>query len=84
MMTSLTPDEIHAGIAELIAQIIEVPPSGITPQSRLAEDLGVDSLSLLELVIGIEERFGVVIPDTEVAGLDRVEDATTYVARAAV
>ena len=83
-MTTLTPDEITAGITELLAQIIEVPPAGITPQSRLAEDLGVDSLSLLELVIGIEERFGVVIPDTEVAGLERVEDATTYVARATV
>lgn len=83
-MTSAPHDDVHLDIADLLAQIIEVPASEITPQSRLAEDLGVDSLSLLELVIGIEERFGVVIPDSEVIGLVRVEDATTYVVRAAV
>lgn len=83
-MTSAAHDDVHADIAELLAQIIEVPAADITPQARLAEDLGVDSLSLLELVIGIEERFGVVIPDSEVSGLVRVEDATTYVVRAAV
>ncbi|GGO86559.1 acyl carrier protein [Nocardioides phosphati] len=83
-MTSAPHDDVHADIAELLAQIIEVPATDITPESRLVEDLGVDSLSLLELVIGIEERFGVVIPDSEVIGLVRVEDATTYVLRAAV
>jgi acyl carrier protein len=83
-MSSAPHDDVHTDIAELLAQIIEVPAGDITPQARLVEDLGVDSLSLLELVIGIEERFGVVIPDSEVAGLVRVEDATTYVVRAAV
>ncbi|HSX68777.1 acyl carrier protein [Nocardioides sp.] len=83
-MTSAPHDDVHADIAELLAQIIEVPVSEITPQARFVEDLAVDSLSLLELVIGIEERFGVVIPDSEVIGLVRVEDATTYVVRAAV
>ena len=83
-MTSAPHDDVHADIAELLAQVIEVPADAITPQSRFVDDLGVDSLSLLELVIGIEERFGVVIPDSEVSGLVRVEDATTYVVRAAV
>lgn len=83
-MTTAPHDDIPAGVAELLAQVIELPPAEIAPTDRLAEDLGVDSLSLLELVIGVEERFGVAIPDAAVAGLQRVEDVVAYVSGAVV
>lgn len=83
-MTTAPHDDIAAGVAELLAQVIEVSPASIAPSDRLAEDLGVDSLSLLELMIGVEERFGVAVPDAAVAALQRVEDVVAYVSGAVV
>ena len=84
-MTALSPipdDEIHAGVAELLAQVLEVSPDEVPLTARLGDDLAVDSLSLLELVIGVEERFGVRIADADVAGLVTVEDAVRLIAAA--
>ncbi len=73
-MTSTLPDDLHAGVAELLQQITGVSPADVAAASRFAEDLEVDSLSMLELVIGVEERFGVRIADADVAGLATVDD----------
>lgn len=81
-MTTLTPDEIHAGVAELLHQIIEVPAAEIATTARLVEDLAVDSLSLVELTIGVEERFGVRIADAQVPGLTTVADVVDLIAAA--
>ena len=51
IVTSIVTDHLGAG---------EVP---VTPESRLIEDLGADSLDCLEIVIALEERFGIDIPD---------------------
>lgn len=81
-LSTLPDSEIHAGVAELLAQVIEVAPADVPLAARLAADLGVDSLSLLELVIGVEERFGVRIADADVAGLVTIEDAVRLIAAA--
>lgn len=75
---------IHEGVAELLAQIIDVAPTDVRLDARLVEDLGVDSLSMVELMTGIEARFGVAIPDAEVIDLQRVEDVVLHVAGHAV
>lgn len=83
-MNPVPHGDIHEGVAELLAQIIEVPPTEVALDARLVEDLGVDSLSMLELMTGVETRFGVVVPDASVAGLQRVEDVVAHVAGAVV
>jgi acyl carrier protein len=51
----------------------------VTPTSRLREDLGADSLDLVEIVMEIEEEAGIVIPDDEAAALLTVQDILDYV-----
>ncbi len=61
-------------IKELIAEILAVDEDKITLESSLIDDLGADSLSVVELHMEIEERLGVKIPDEEVASLKTVQD----------
>ena len=50
----------------------------ITPQSRIIEDLGADSLDVLQLLMTIEETHGIVIPDEKLAGFKVVQDIVDY------
>jgi acyl carrier protein len=56
-------------------------PRELNPSSSFADDLGLDSLALVQLVLGIEERFGVRVPDADVPALRTVGDAVAYVER---
>jgi acyl carrier protein len=51
----------------------------VTESSDLAKDLGLDSLDTVELTLGLEERFGIEIPDTELEGVTTVGDAVTLI-----
>jgi acyl carrier protein len=51
----------------------------ISEQSHLVNDLGLDSLDTVELTLGLEERFGIEIPDTELEGVATVGDAVTLI-----
>ena len=51
----------------------------VSEQSDLAQDLGLDSLDTVELTLGLEERFGIEIPDTELEGVTTVGDAVTLI-----
>ncbi|MDO7867134.1 acyl carrier protein [Nocardioides jiangxiensis] len=75
-------DEITAGLVELLHLILEVPADTIDPTARLVDDLGVDSLSLVELVLGVEEHFGVRISDAEVARISTLDDAAELITTA--
>ena len=52
--------------------------SEINPDSFLTEDLGLDSLDVIELISAFEEEFGIEIPDEDAEKLDRVEDIIRY------
>ncbi len=62
-------------------QLVErgVEPDKIAPQADLQADLGLDSLDVVELTTGIEERFGIEIPDADLEGLATVDDATNLI-----
>ncbi|HEV3471785.1 MAG TPA: acyl carrier protein [Actinomycetota bacterium] len=51
----------------------------VSEQSHLVDDLGLDSLDTVELTLGLEERFGIEIPDTELEGVATVGDAVTLI-----
>jgi len=83
-MNSITPDEILPTIGEIVHQVVGVPVEQVVPSAAFIEDLGVDSLSLLEIAVGIEEKFGVRVPDDRVAGLLLVSDAVAFIQGALV
>jgi acyl carrier protein len=51
----------------------------ITPDAHLARDLGLDSLDTVELTLGLEEKYGIEIPDTELEDLETVSDAVALI-----
>ena len=60
-----------------------VEPERVTAETRLDEDLGIDSMTLVDVVVAVEDRFGLVIPDDDWARFETVGDASAHVQRAA-
>ncbi len=56
-----------------------IDANDVSESSDLAKDLGLDSLDTVELTLGLEERFGIEIPDTELEGVATVGDAVTLI-----
>ncbi len=66
-------------IINLIAEKLGKKNESITLNSRLIEDLGADSLDVVELVMTFEDEFGVALPDEDVAKMKTVGDIITYI-----
>jgi acyl carrier protein len=75
-------EEIRTGLAEIVNEIAGIPVDDIQLEKSFTDDLDVDSLSMVEVVVAAEERFGVQIPDDEVKQLKTVGDAVAYIERA--
>ncbi len=71
-------DEVFEKIRGIIAEELVVERDTIEPDSRLADDLGADSLDAVELVMAIEEEFDVEIDDTEATKIKSVQDIIDY------
>ena len=74
--------EIQSGLAEILEEVAGVTPADATPEKSFTDDLDVDSLSMVEIALAAEERFGVKIPDDELANLKTVGDAVTFIEKA--
>ena len=68
-------------VRALIAKQLEVEEGKVVPEASLVDDLGADSLDAVELVMAIEEEFGLEIPDEEAEQLQRVGEVIQYVER---
>jgi acyl carrier protein len=77
-----TKTDIQADLATIVEEIAGIPASQVQPEKEFIGDLDVDSLSMVEIVVAAEERFGVRIPDDDVKGLRTVGDAVDYIERA--
>jgi acyl carrier protein len=77
-----TRAEITEGLAEILEEVAGVTPSDVAEDKSFTEDLDVDSLSMVEVVVAAEEKFGVKIPDDEVPNLKTVGDAVTFIEKA--
>ena len=77
-------DEIRAGLAEILNEVADVAPDQVTDEKSFTDDLDVDSLSMVEVAMAAEEKFGVKIPDDEVKNLKTVGDAVPFIQRAGV
>ncbi len=74
-MTIPIPDKVR----NIIAEQLGVKPEEVTPEAKFIDDLGADSLDTVELVMALEEEFGIEIPDEEAEKLITVGDAVRYI-----
>lgn len=72
-------EEILSKIQEITADRLGVDESDVTPDASFREDLEADSLDLVELIMELEEQFGMEIPDEEAEKITTVEEAVDYV-----
>jgi acyl carrier protein len=75
----LDREEILNKIQEITADRLGVDASDVTPEASFREDLEADSLDLVELIMELEEQFGMEIPDEEAEKITTVEEAVDYV-----
>ena len=71
--------EIHEKIKQIIVDELGVDEAEVTENARFIEDLGADSLDMVELVMRFEEEFSIEIPDEESEKIQSVRDAYAYV-----
>lgn len=71
--------EILAKVKDAVSSTLKTEGKEITIESRLIEDLGGDSLDMLELIMALEERFGIEIPDEDSEAIHTVRDVIEYV-----
>jgi acyl carrier protein len=74
-----TRQEITEGLAEILEEVAGVNPEDVAEDKSFTDDLDVDSLSMVEVVVAAEEKFGVKIPDNEVQNLKTVGDAVSFI-----
>jgi acyl carrier protein len=80
---ALSAADVLAGLREIVEEVAGVSASQIELEKNFTEDLDVDSLSMVEVVVAAEERFGVKIPDDAVTDLATVGDAVNFIVNAA-
>ena len=72
-------DEIRAGLATILNEVADVNADDVSDDKSFTDDLDVDSLSMVEVAMAAEEKFGVKIPDDELPNLKTVGDAVRYI-----
>jgi acyl carrier protein len=75
----MSTSQIEAKVKSIIADQLGVGEDEIKPESSFIEDLGADSLDIVELVMAMEEEFEVEIPDEEAENIKSVGDAINYI-----
>ena len=71
--------DVLAKVQAVIADKLEVDAGKITPEANFTDDLGADSLDVVELVMALEEEFDVEIPDEEAEQLQTVQSVVDYI-----
>lgn len=72
-------DNVEEKIKSIVVNQLGVEESAVVPKAKFIEDLGADSLDIVELVMAMEEAFGIDIPDEEAENIRTVADAISFV-----
>jgi acyl carrier protein len=72
-------EELFGQVKEVIAEQLNVDPDEVHEDSSFVDDLGADSLDLVELVMALEDNFDMKIPDEDVEAIKTVGDAISYI-----
>ena len=70
---------IEQRVKDIIVEQLGVKPDQVVPAAKFIEDLGADSLDTVELVMALEEEFGIEVPDEQAEKLQSVDDVIKYV-----
>ena len=76
----MSNEDIIAGLGEIVEEVAGVAAADVTAEKSFTDDLDIDSLSMVEIAVQAEDKFGVKIPDDELANLKTVGDAVDYIA----
>ncbi|HJE60859.1 acyl carrier protein [Nocardiopsis sp. NPDC055551] len=76
---ALSEQEILAGLGEIIEEIVGTEPSEVTPEKNFVDDLDIDSLSMVEIAVAAQDKFGVEIPDDQLKDLKTVQDVVNFI-----
>ncbi len=70
---------IFEKLKEIISEQLEIDAETVTLETRLGEDLNADSLDIVEMLMSLEDEFGVDIPDEEIEKMKTVGDVVSYI-----
>jgi len=73
-------EEIYDKVKDVIVDQLNVDETDVSEDAAFVDDLGADSLDIVELVMALEEQFGISIPDEEAETIKTVGDAVKYIA----
>jgi len=79
---AMTDQEILTGLGEIIDEVAGVPADEVTPDKSVVDDLDIDSLSMVEIAVAAQDKFGVEIPDDQLKDLTTVQDVIEFVRKA--
>jgi acyl carrier protein len=68
-------DELFSRFQKCAVEVLSVPEEKVVPEARFGDDLDADSLDLVELVMALEEEFGIEVPEEELEGVETVGQA---------
>jgi len=71
--------ELQQQVKTLISKSLKIPEENVKMESSFIEDLGADSLDIVELVMAMEDEFQIEIPDKDAELIKTVQDACTYI-----
>jgi len=77
----MNEQEILAGLGEIIEEIAGVPADEVTLSKSFVDDLDIDSLSMVEIAVAAQDKFGVEIPDDQLKDLTTVQDVVNFVSK---
>lgn len=76
----MSQEDIFERVKKIVVEQLEIgDPSQVTPEANFANDLGADSLDSVELVMALEEEFGIEIPDEAAEKLATVQSAVDFI-----
>ena len=79
---AMTEEEILTGLGEIVDEVAGVPADQVTPDKTFVDDLDIDSLSMVEIAVAAQDKFGVEIPDDQLKDLTTVQDVIEFVRKA--
>lgn len=71
-------DNMFDKVQAILARQLRLDAEKITPESNIKRDLGADSVDILQLLMKVEDMYGIVIPDEALANFETVQDVVSY------
>lgn len=76
--------DIVSGLAVIVEEVTGVKKDEVTPDKNFVDDLDVDSLSMVEIAVQTEDKYGIEIPDERMRGMRTVRDVVDYIKRVTI